>query len=52
MGKIDSYSKLAGIPAPWVGGLLYSNFGFNAPLLVHLGCLIISVFILMSVEID
>jgi MFS family permease len=52
MGKIDSYSKLAGIPAPWIGGLLYSNFGFNAPLLVHLVCLIISAFILMSVETD
>jgi len=52
MGKIDSYSKLAGIPAPWIGGLLYSNFGFNAPLLVHLACLIVSAFILMSVETD
>jgi MFS family permease len=52
MGKIDSYSKLAGIQAPWIGGLLYSNFGFNAPLLVHLACLIVSAFILMSVETD
>jgi MFS family permease len=52
MGKIDSYSKLAGIPAPWIGGLLYSNFGFNAPLLVHAAFLIVSALILMSIETD
>ena len=41
MGKIDAYSKLAGIPTPWLGGLLYSAYGFSAPLTVHLGCMAI-----------
>ena len=36
MGKIDAYSKIAGIPAPWLGGFLYTNYGFPAPLLFHL----------------
>lgn len=42
MGKIDATARLAGIPAPWLGGLLYSAYGFGAPLTVHLGCLMLS----------
>ncbi len=42
MGKIDSYAKLSGIPAPWLGGLLYSANGFKAPLYVHLAFLLLS----------
>jgi len=38
-GKIDAASRIAGIPAPWLGGLLYSRWGFTAPLAVHLVCL-------------
>ena len=36
LGKLDSYSRLAGIPAPWLGGQLYTLYGFRAPLLVQL----------------
>jgi MFS family permease len=36
IGKLDSYSRLAGIPAPWLGGQLYTRYGFRAPLMVHL----------------
>jgi len=36
LGKLDSYSRLAGIIAPWIGGTLYTLYGFKAPLLVHL----------------
>ena len=36
LGKLDSYSRLAGIPAPWLGGQLYTRYGFRAPLIVHL----------------
>jgi len=36
LGKLDSYSRLAGIPAPWLGGQLYMRYGFRAPLIVHL----------------
>ena len=50
MGKIDAYSKLAGIPAPWIGGLLYSAYGFSAPLMVLLACLSISVAIVVSLK--
>jgi len=35
-GKLDAYSRILSIPAPWIGGLIYSSYGFNAPLLVHL----------------
>jgi len=39
MGKIDAYSKISGIPTPWLAGLLYSAYGFSAPLVVHLALL-------------
>jgi hypothetical protein len=42
MGKSDAYSRLASIPSPWLGSLLYTIYGFSAPLAVHLGCLMIS----------
>jgi MFS family permease len=48
MGKIDAYSKLAGIPTPWIGGLLYSAYGFTAPLTVHLGCMAIFGFLIFT----
>ncbi len=37
-GKLDAYNRFAGIPAPFIGGLIYAGYGFTAPLLVHLAC--------------
>jgi MFS family permease len=48
IGKLDSYSRLASIPAPWLGGALYSKYGFSAPLLVHLLALSIYGFLLLT----
>jgi MFS family permease len=50
MGKLDSYTKLVGIPAPWLGGVLYSTLGFSAPLIVHLAFLSISGVIIFSIK--
>lgn len=50
MGKLDFYSRLAGIPAPWVGGLLYASLGFAAPLAVHLICLMASGALIFSLK--
>ena len=50
IGKLDAYSRMASIPAPWLGGLLYSTFGFAAPLAVHLSCLMISGVLVFSLE--
>jgi MFS family permease len=41
MGKLDSFTRLFGIPAPWLAGLLYTNYGYKAPFAVHLIFLII-----------
>jgi len=41
MGKLDAYGRLGAIPAPWLGGLLYDNYGFNAPLYVQAVSLVI-----------
>jgi len=47
MGKIDAFSKIAGIPAPWLGGFLYTAYGFSAPLLFHL-VLLVAGFLLVT----
>jgi MFS family permease len=41
MGKLDAYGRLGSIPAPWLGGILYERYGFNAPLMVQAGLLVI-----------
>jgi DHA1 family tetracycline resistance protein-like MFS transporter len=41
LGKLDSYGRLAGIPAPWLGGQLYTLYGFRAPLLVQLASIMV-----------
>jgi MFS family permease len=36
LGKLDAYSRLAGISAPYIAGVIYSDYGFSAPLIVML----------------
>ena len=50
MGKIDAYSKIAGIPAPWLGGFLYTTYGFSAPLLFHLVLLVVGFLIVATLK--
>jgi len=50
MGKLDAYSRVASIPAPWLGGLLYVNFGFSAPLVVQLICLMVEGALVFSLK--
>ncbi len=50
MGKLDSYSRLVSIPAPWIGGALYASLGFAAPLAVHLICLMISGALILALK--
>jgi MFS family permease len=41
MGKLDAYGRIGSIPAPWLGGLLYERYGFDAPLLVQAVLLVV-----------
>jgi MFS family permease len=41
LGKLDAYNRLAMIPAPYLGGLIYAAYGFTAPLLVHIACIFV-----------
>jgi DHA1 family tetracycline resistance protein-like MFS transporter len=51
LGKLDAYNRLVGIPAPYLAGLLYTNYGFAAPLIVLLCCGIVwGVFILRLID--
>jgi len=36
LGKLSTYSLLIGVPAPYIGGVLYESLGFSAPMLVRL----------------
>jgi MFS family permease len=50
LGRLTSYSRLAGIPAPYLASLLYSIYGFPAPLLLHLTLLLLTGLLIFSVE--
>jgi len=50
MGKLESYVRWVGIPAPWLGGLLYSSYGFAAPLVVQAICLTASGALIFSLK--
>jgi MFS family permease len=49
-GKIEAYAKIVGIPAPWLAGLLYEQYGFTAPIYVKLICLGCSFFIIYRIK--
>ena len=36
MGRLFAFRGLIGFPAPYIGGLLYDRFGFQAPILANL----------------
>jgi hypothetical protein len=37
----EKHSRIAGIPAPGLGGQLYTLYGFRAPLVVHLAYIVV-----------
>jgi MFS family permease len=42
MGRLAVFQGLVGFPAPYLGGLLYDHFGFQAPILANLVCVVIA----------
>jgi len=50
IGKLDSYGRIARIPAPWLGAQLYTLYGFRAPLVVHLACIVVYGVLIYSIK--
>jgi len=51
MGRLSAFRGLIGFPAPYIGGLLYDRFGFQAPILANLvGVVIALVTIVVAVK--
>jgi MFS family permease len=51
MGRLAAFQGLVGFPAPFIGGLLYDAFGFQAPLLVGLvGVIVTTVMLVVLVD--
>jgi MFS family permease len=51
LGRLAAFQGLIGSPAPFLGGLLYDAFGFQAPLLANLlGILVVTVMLVVLVE--
>ena len=48
-GKMDAYNRVAGILAPYIGGLIYAGYGFTAPLLVHLACTLVWIYLVVGI---
>jgi len=49
-GKLDAYSKISGIPAAWIAGIIYENYGFYAPMYIQIGMLVIVFFIILGLK--
>lgn len=47
IGKLSTFPMFFGIPAPYIGGLIYEAFGFGAPMLIRLLSLAVSFAILL-----
>ncbi len=50
MGKLDAYGRIGSIPAPWLGGVLYERYGFNAPLMVQAVLLVLIAAIILRLR--
>jgi MFS family permease len=51
MGRLSAFQGLIGFPAPYIGGLLYDRFGFQAPILANLvGAVVALTMILLLVK--
>ncbi len=50
LGSLTSYSRMAGIPAPYIASLLYSRYGFKAPLVFHVILLMLTLPLLLGLE--
>ena len=46
MGRLAAFQGLVGFPAPFVAGLLYERFGFQAPLLAGLAGIVVTIVML------
>ena len=46
IGGYSTFRGLVALPGPYIGGLLYDRFGYNAPLLVNLGLAVFDILLL------
>jgi MFS family permease len=46
MGRLAAFQGLFGFPAPFIAGLLYERYGYQAPLLAGLVCVLITLVLL------
>jgi MFS family permease len=47
MGRMAAFKGLVGFPAPFIGGLLYDQFGYQAPILANLLGVVLSTVLLL-----
>ena len=47
MGKLSTFPMLLAVPAPFIGGLLYTALGFNAPMILRLVAILASFTIIL-----
>jgi MFS family permease len=51
LGKLSTLPQLFGVPAPYIGGVVYEALGFGAPMMIRLIALLLS-FLIIFVFID
>lgn len=50
IGDLNALKGLIALPAPMIGGFLYDQFGFHAPILANFTLLVIALFPLIAIE--
>jgi DHA1 family multidrug resistance protein-like MFS transporter len=48
LGRLAAFQGLVGFPAPFIGGLLYDAFGFQAPILAGIGGIVVTTVMLAA----
>ena len=47
VGRLSAFRGLFSFPAPYIGGLLYDRFGFQAPILANLAGIVIALVVII-----
>lgn len=49
-GKLDAFGKISSIPAAWIAGLLYENYGFYFPMYIQIVSVLLVIFIVLGLK--
>jgi len=49
-GKLDAFGKISSIPAAWIAGLLYENYGFYFPMYIQIVSVLMVILMVLGLK--